>query len=383
MIYFLYFALLYLFITSAVLIRNWFEFKGLIDTSPSTDTIQPFVSICIPARNEETVIERCVTSALKQDYPNFEVLVLDDNSTDKTTEILSQLSGIIANLKHLKGAPKPDDWLGKPWACHQLSEAAKGKVLVFIDADVWLDPETLIKTVAILKEQDAVTIWPQQKLETFWENTIVPLVYFALFTLLPSKYVERSPRWMPSLFDSFFRPRFVSACGQFFAFNKSTYQTIDGHRSVKDRVVEDVELAKNLKSHNFKLQMFHGINSVYCRMYSSHSQIWNGFKKNFLAGFGNIFEFVFMGIVHFFVFLFPLYTLIQSLISQQIQLIILSVITILIVYFQRIALSIRFKWNIWFTFLHPISVLWFQILALVSLKNKLIGIKNSWKGREV
>ncbi len=353
------------------------------DIKVSANNPLPFVSICIPARNEESVIERCVTSALKQDYPNFEVLVLDDNSTDNTTPILEQLAGIIANLKHLKGAPKPVNWLGKPWACHQLSKAAKGELLVFIDADVWLEPNTLINTVSNIKNRDAITVWPQQKLGSFWENMTVPLVYFALFTLLPAKYVERPPRWMPKLLHSTFNTKFVAACGQFFAFKRSSYDKINGHEAVKDQVVEDMELAKNLKSNGLKLQMLHGANSVYCRMYTSHRDIWSGFMKNFLAGFGNILEFLFMGIIHFLVFIFPVFTFIVGMMNDQNQLLVISSIVIAFILIQRTFLSILFKWNIYFSILHPFSVIWFQILGVISILNKIFGIKTSWKGREV
>lgn len=383
MIYILYFTLLFLLATSIVLARNWYEFKGLNNIEVNINSSLPFVSICIPARNEELVIERCVTGALKQDYTNFEVLVLDDNSTDKTTDLLAELSGIIANLTHLKGASKPDEWLGKPWACHQLSKEAKGDILLFIDADVWLEPSALTKTISVLQRNDALTVWPQQNLGSFWENMIVPLVYFALFTLLPAKYVERAPRWMPKSLVHFSKTKFVAACGQFFAFRRSSYETINGHESVKDKVVEDMELAKNLKINGLKLQMMHGVNSVYCRMYTSHAEIWSGFKKNFLAGFGNIFEFIFMGLIHVFVFLMPLYTLFLGIVKDDIVLSTLSTLALSIITLQRIILSILFKWNIWYSFLHPISVLWFQILGLVSVFNKLFGIKSTWKGREV
>ncbi len=383
MIYLIYFAIAFLLATSVVLIRNLFEFKALSKVEPVNESGAPFVSICIPARNEEAVIERCVTSALKQDYPTFEVLVLDDNSTDKTTKILEQLSGIITNLKHLKGAPKPNDWLGKPWACHQLAEAAGGQILVFIDADVWLEPDVIAKTVARLQHKDAITVWPQQHVKSFWENMIIPMFLFALYTLLPAIYVERSPRWMPSFLKSKLDEKFVAACGQFFAFRRSTYDEIGGHEAVKNKVVEDMELARNLKSSGFLLQMLHGVKTVHCRMYTSHSEIWNGFKKNFLAGFGNLFEFMFMGILHLIVFILPVCTLVIGIIDNEPSIIILSIMILSLIFIQRIILSVLFKWNLLYSFLHPFSVLWFQILGLISILNKALGIKSSWKGREV
>ncbi|MBO6524265.1 MAG: glycosyltransferase [Balneolaceae bacterium] len=383
MIFLLYFSIIFLLITSVVLLRNLFEFRALKSISPIPEEDAPFVSICIPARNEEAVIERCVTSALKQDYPTFEVLVLDDNSTDETSEILRQLSGIITNLKHLKGTPKPEDWLGKPWACHQLSKAAKGQIMVFIDADVWLDPDVLSKTVARLRHKDAITVWPQQQLKSFWENMIIPMILFALYTLLPAIYVERSPGWMPSFISSRFDEKFAAACGQFLAFRRSTYDQIGGHEAVKNNVVEDMELARNLKSSGFLLQMVHGVDAVYCRMYSSHSEIWDGFKKNFLAGFGNLFEFILMGILHLIIFILPFFTVAIGVFENEPLIITLSTIAISLILLQRITLSILFRWNIFYSFLHPISVFWFQILGLISILNKALGIKTSWKGREV
>lgn len=394
--YLLLFIFLYHFLTTAVLIRNLYEFKALKDHKASSNNPHPFVSICIPARNEEAVIERCVTSALKQDYEQFEVLVLDDNSTDNTTHILSQLSRIIANLSHLKGREKPVDWLGKPWACHQLSEAAKGDILVFVDADVWLEPTVLSNTVSLLNENDAITIWPEQKLESFWENMIIPLIYFALFTLLPAKYVERLPRWMPSFLHNTFRTKFVAACGQFFAFNKTSYDSINGHESVKDQVVEDMELAKTLKSKNMKLSMMHGEQAVYCRMYTTHNEIWNGFKKNFLAGFNNLFEFHFMWTIHSLVYILPIliFTYLStstilgveiptSFVKNSTIALILSIVVILAPIVQRMILSRIFRWNPFYSIGHVLSVIWFHILAMISITDKLNRRPTKWKGRDV
>lgn len=383
MIYILYFALLYLALTTLVLIRNLFEFQSLRKVAEENNNKEVLVSVCIPARNEEEVIERCITSILKQDYSFFEVLVLDDNSTDKTPDIISGISSFVSNLSHLKGTPKPEGWLGKPWACHQLAEAAKGDILVFVDADVWLEKNAISKAVKALEEKDIVTVWPQQKLSSFWENLVVPLVYFSLYTLLPAKYVERNPKWMPSFLSSRLNEKFAAACGQFIAFNKNAYHEIGGHQEVKSEVVEDVEISRIAKKKGLSLQMFDGIQTVYCKMYSSHKEIWNGFKKNFLAGFGNLFEFYFMWVLHFIVFIFPWFTLIHGFTSSNTNLIVLSIIVIASYNLQRTILNFRYGWSITIGFLHPFSVLWFHVLALVSVANRATGKKAMWKGREV
>lgn len=383
MIYLLCFGLFYLSGTFLVLLRNRYEFKSLKDSSSLNESETPFVSICIPARNEEDVIEHCVTSALKQNYDHFEVLVLDDNSTDRTTHILKQLSGIISNLRHIQGEPKPEDWNGKPWACHQLYQQAKGEILLFIDADVWIEPETLNKTVSELKRYDMITVWPQQILRSFWERMIIPLVYFALLTLLPSKYVERSPRWLPNGLRDLLDPKFSAACGQFMAYNRPVLEAVEGFERIKRSIVDDVEMAKILKAHGYMMRMFTGIEMVYCRMYKDHHEIWNGFKKNFLAGFDNQVLFILMGVIHFVVFLFPVFTLFYSWYYGLNDILLLSGFALLLIIAQRSLIDHWFSWNIFYGLLHPLSVVWFQILGIVSLIQHHLGIKNSWKGRDV
>lgn len=383
MSYILFLSLFFLILTSLVLWRNRFEFRSLASISHSDDPVFPKISICIPARNEEKVIERCVRSALQQNYPSFELLVLDDRSTDQTSLILTELQASSVRLKIINGVEKPDDWLGKPWACHHLAQQATGDLLLFIDADVWLEPETLRNLAEQMKTTDALTVWPNQKVVGFWEELIVPTIYFALLTMLPAIYVERAPRWMPAFLKPLLAPKFVAACGQFIAFHRKTYETIGGHESVKDQVVEDMELARRLKNGDHKLTMRNGIGAVHCRMYTSGSEIWHGFQKNFLAGFGNIFEFIFMGVVHFLVFLFPFWTLFKGISKEQSGLIILSIAVIIIPILQRFTLHTWFGWNKKVAFLHALSVGWFQLLALKSLMNRIFNIKTTWKGRQV
>lgn len=380
----LYISITFLLYTSVILIRNMFDFKPLKKTRVSEAPTSKKVSICIPARNEVDVIERCVTSALKQNYPNFEVLVLDDQSTDGTSEILDQLSGIINNLNHIKGSSKPDDWLGKPWACHQLSEKASGDILFFIDADVWLDEDAVPKAVSELSTFDAITVWPEQIVETFWERQVIPLIYFALFTLLPAKYVERNPRWLPKELQSKMSPLFAAACGQFIGFNKNCYDLIGGHQSVKNKIIEDVDLAKNLKVSGASFKMLHGADSVFCRMYSNHNELWNGLRKNFFVGFNkNLPFFLSMGILHLIVFIAPIILFIHGFSINSSELLIASSIAIFIIFIQRSLLNFIFKWDIYSACTHALGVLWFQALGVQCLVDFITNKTVQWKGRDV
>lgn len=380
----LYIALWYLILTSLMLAYNMRSFKGLKASPTLLPGVYPKVSICIPARNEADVIERCITSALKQDYASFEVIVLDDASNDSTAEILETLSSIIHNLGSIKGKEKPQDWLGKPWACHQLSEVATGSILLFIDADVWLEPDVLQKTVAQLQSVDAITVWPEQELGSFWERLVVPNIYFVLTTLLPIQFVEELPKWIPPFLREKLSPYFVAACGQFIAFNKTAYIEISGHTSVKQQVVEDIELAKQLKSHGKRLRMLHGLDSVHCRMYTTHHKLWNGFRKNFLAGFGNNLSlFISAAVIHLLVFIFPFIALIWGGFVANYEVVILSALAVLLILTQRFVVQYKFKWSPLYTLLHPETVLWFQALGIQCIYDRLTKKKPLWKGREV
>ncbi|MDZ7756024.1 glycosyltransferase [Rhodohalobacter sp.] len=109
-------------------------------------------------------------------------------------KILKDLSEIIHNVHTISGKEKPADWLGKPWACHQLSEHAKGEFLVFIDADVWLEEDAISKAVSSLRDSDTITVWPKQRVVTFWEKMIIPMIYLGLIHFTAGQICrEKSP----------------------------------------------------------------------------------------------------------------------------------------------------------------------------------------------
>jgi chlorobactene glucosyltransferase len=386
MIILLYIALGYLLITSGILYLNQSDFNPLEPTPRNYfDHQAPEVSICIPARNEADSIERCIRSAIDQQYPNHHVYVLNDGSTDDTTEILEQLSNSFPNkLTVIPGKSKPKDWIGKTWACHQLSEEASGEIIVFIDADTWLEPEATAKFVRSMGRDvvDLVTVWPEQKLGTFWEKIVIPLVYFALLTLLPIRYVHRNPKWLPSFLKNKMSPLFAAACGQFMAFKRKTYQSIGGHASVKDNVVEDVALAKKIKRSGFRMKMYHGLGIIYCRMYSSAEELWSGFRKNFLAGFGNnIYLFIAMGLLHIIVFILPIIFLPFLITYGSGITLTLCTAVILFMLLQRFFIDRWFKWSLLYSLLHPLGVFWFQILGIRVILDRFNEKSAEWKGR--
>lgn len=384
----LYIALGYLFLTTIVLYRNRLDFGPLKSPRHSYFNEEATeVSICVPARNEENAIEGCVRSAVDQQYPNHKVYVLDDESTDRTKEILESLTATHPDkLTILAGKKKPEGWLGKSWACHQLSQAATGEILVFIDADTWLDQQAIPRLVRTMGHDviDFATIWPEQKMGTFREKIAIPLIYFALLTLLPVRYVYRSPKWLPPFLRKKVAPLFAAACGQFMAFKREAYETIGGHESVKDKVVEDVALAKNIKRAGYTMNMYHGKETVRCRMYTSGPELWEGLRKNFLAGFGyHIPFFIGMGLLHFITFILPVIALPFLIPMASLQLLIMDLSAVLFMIIQRITVDRWFNWNAGYSLLHPLGVCWYESLGIQVLFDYFREEPILWKEREI
>lgn len=381
----LYIGLAFITFQLIVFIANTSHFKTLPKHS-SNHKLR--ISILIPARNEEKSILNCLTSAVNQNYANVEIIVLDDNSTDQTPHIVN---GIKKNhpdcdLKILNGLPKPEQWLGKNWACHQLSEAATGQILIFIDADTVLEPGFLesVNTAISTLDLDALTVWPHQILGSFWERVVIPQMYYVIYTLLPIKYTYTDPKWMPKPLIPKFRASFAAACGQCMVFTRNTYQITGGHESVKDQVVEDVEMARLIREKNLRFRMFHGNDSLNCRMYTSESEILQGFRKNFLAGFNyNIPFFFFSWFLHVVGYILPFFALVFGALTQNPFIVTLSVLMILLPLFLRFFIDTENRWSMAYSSLHIIGVLWFNRLAMIVLSDRIMGRKTNWKNRSV
>lgn len=380
------FALFYLLITTLIFIRNRTALTPLV-RSASEDKTGRKISVCIPARNEESNLAALLDSLLKQDHTDFHIWLLDDHSEDRTRDIAESFQEKHHGMMTiLSGEPKPDKWLGKPWACQQLADAADGDILLFLDADTVVLPGMLAATENSFEHYglDMLTVWPRQIMKSFWENSVIPLIYYALTSALPAIYAYRKPRWMPQFIYNTQAEQFAAANGQCIAFTRECYNAIGGHKSVRREVVEDVELAKQVKRKKFVMRMFQGVGSVECRMYSSHGELFSGLRKNFLAGFGNsLFLFIGAALLHLVVFLLPWPALVYGYLTYNSAIVYFSLTSIGITLLHRLVLAGWFKWDPIYAITHPIGVIWFQILGAVKIADRLTRRKISWKGRDV
>lgn len=259
----------------AILLWNMRELPSLPKHKPEGNS--PLVSVLVPARNEEHNIERCITSLLHQNYDNYELIVLNDGSSDRTGEILERLvhSDNRSLLRVIQGKPLPSGWHGKAWACDQLGKASGGDFLLFTDADTFHFPDSVARSVAAMQESgaDLLSMTPRQEMNSFWEKLVVPLIYFILLCYLPLKLVHATPT-----------PSLCFANGQFMMFKRRMYMGIAGHGAVSTDLVEDVWLCRAVKKNGGKVLSYNGMETVSCRMYRNFSEVWEGFSKNLFAG---------------------------------------------------------------------------------------------------
>lgn len=355
-----------------IALLNFFSIRRL-DEFPTAQHL-PRVSILVPARNEETNIAACVMSLLAQNYPDFEVLVLDDDSTDQTRVILEGLAQHDPRLKVYTGEPLPIGWLGKHWACHQLSQKATGDLLLFTDADTRHGLYTLRDSVSALlaSSTDLITAFPHEEMRTWGECLTVPILGFGIFCFFPVWLAEK-----------FRLPVLSITIGQFMLFRRAAFESIGGYTAVYDQPADDIGLGRLIITNGFRWKLMDATRHVTCRMYSTFSDALNGFTKNIFAVFSNHILLYCIGWFWIAVsFLVPLYMLFTGLVTSTKIPIGTVVIAILEALLMMTLAYHRLRLPMYLVLLYPLSILIFTWIALRSLAYTVLGYR-SWKGRTI
>jgi chlorobactene glucosyltransferase len=239
----------------------------------------PSVSIIVPARDEEGNIRRCVESLLEQDYDSYEVIVVDDGSTDGTSAILDEIAQAHphgSRLWVLRLRDLPEGWAGKPHALHAGVQEAHGDWLLFTDADTWHAPAALrfAVTKAVEEGIDLLTLGTTQELPGFWNKVMMPMAYLGISMQYPIKKVNDplSP--------------VAIANGQYILIDRETYDIVGGYArpDLRNTLLDDRDLAHIVKENGFRLQFVDGRELVHVRMYTSLRETWCGWRKNAFLG---------------------------------------------------------------------------------------------------
>jgi len=233
------------------------------------------VSVIIPARNEEANIERVVRSVAGQREAR-EIIVVDDESTDRTGEILARLRDQVPLLRTIRTETLPEGWTGKSHAAAAGAETAAGDWLLFTDADTEHLPGSLEAMLdrATSEKSDLLSLSPGQLTLTCWEKSIIPFVFVQLAQLYP--FEEVSDPASP----------LAAANGQYLLIRRSVYNGIGGHRAVRSEILDDVELARRVKSAGGRIIFLPGARWVRTRMYSTFRAMWQGWSKNLCLLYG-------------------------------------------------------------------------------------------------
>ncbi|MFN5007719.1 MAG: glycosyltransferase [Ignavibacteria bacterium] len=353
-------------------VRNAIIFNHVHPTEMK-DPHVPFVSVLIPARNEEDIIEQCIRSICNQSYSQYQVIVLNDHSTDKTGEILHRLSLEFPQLSIIEGGVLPSHWIGKPHACHQLAMKAKGEYVLFTDADTFHDRssiESLMK-FALTNNIDMLSAVPKQELKLFWEHVAVPFIHTLYLTYLPHDLILKNPN-----------PQFAAANGQALLFKKESYQLIGGHTSVANSIAEDIDLAIRIKSFGMRLCHASASEIISCRMYRSSRDVFTGFSKNAFATMHFDMHKLLFFVSHLFItYVFPFIGLCIGLLLNNPLIILFNGLSIILSMSLRFIIAMYFGYPLWHSFLHALTASTFIVFAINSALWSKKKNGTEWKGR--
>lgn len=256
-------------------LRGIYRQQPLSPASLDEESDAPFVSILVPARNEEhRILARAVRSMLDQDYPRYEVIVVDDRSIDATKSILNELAANDPRLLVIDGADLPAGWLGKPHAMGQALSFARGSWVLATDADVTFAREALSTAIAhvLTGDYDAVTLIPYIECLSFWERVFMPTFGWFMLVARPIDRVNDPRR------------REAIGIGGFFLIRRTALERIGGYAAVRTEVAEDLRTAELLKESGARLRIEYAPDLLRTRMQTNLSEIWEGFTKNLFAG---------------------------------------------------------------------------------------------------
>lgn len=247
-----------------------------IDSAAATAPPTPRVSIVLPARNEAAHIAACIASIRQSTWPDLELIVVDDHSTDGTGALARTAAADDPRVRIIDAPDLPAGWFGKQWACQAGATYATGSLLLFTDADTRHAPDLVGRMVRMRERRGAelLSVAGHQAMGTVWEQAVQPSV----FTLILARYggaaaIERTTN-----------PRNVVANGQCFMLSRGVYDAIGGHEPVRGFVAEDVMMAQTINARGYRVSLTLGVPQLSTRMYDGLGSLMRGWGKNMYAG---------------------------------------------------------------------------------------------------
>ncbi|MDY6916735.1 MAG: glycosyltransferase [Chloroflexota bacterium] len=335
----------------------------------------PLVSVLIPARDEEADIEKCPQSLREQDYPSYEILVLDDGSSHGTAGIVSRMAADDSRIRLVRGEPLPEGWAGKPYACHQLATMARGSWLLFVDADTVHGPGMLrgVLSLALHLKASLLSGFPRQLKSTLPQKVAIPTIYFIVMGWMPIWWLQRCRMPKPSL-----------AIGQFLLFPTDEYWRIGGHEGIRSKLLEDVWLGIETCRHGGRHVAIDLSAVVSCNMYRSVWAMWEGLVRSLYAVAiltpAGLVGMIAAGYVFFLV---PFYSLWNVLVVGTGDLVVRGIVLFQVgaILLMRWLVDRRFKEPVISTVLHPFGFSFLFVATLYAAALRIVGGRVRWKRR--
>jgi Glycosyltransferase like family 2 len=355
----------------AISFLNNLSLFAFTDNVAGSPTIEK-VSILIPARNEAASIAASVTAALASQSVDVDVVVLDDHSSDRTGDIVRQLAAAHAGVRYLVSDPLPSGWNGKQHACYQLVQQARFQRIVFVDADVRLQPDAIQRLIRYQEARQVALLsaFPHQQTGTWLEKWIVPLMHFVLLGYLPFSRMRASAH-----------PAYAAGCGQLFMTTKDAYHQAGTHAAIRQSRHDGLKLPRAFRAAGLTTDVVDGTELAECRMYHSAGEVVQGVLKNALEGIANpkliwLFTILLLGGS-----VLPAITLIWSIAASHLMGSILSVTGVIIGHAPRAIAAVRFRQPLAGVLCHSLSVTIFIALQWIALLNHVRGRQVAWRGR--
>ena len=334
-------------------------------------TSLPAISVLIPARDEEGAIEAAVRSVLGSAGVEFEIVVMDDGSTDRTAAIVSGLAAEDARVRLEMAPVLPVGWNGKQHACWALANVARYEVMCFVDADVRLEPEALRRMVSFLTKdsRDLVSGFPRQVTGSWMEWMLLPLIHFVLLGFLPLGKMRRGTD-----------PAFAAGCGQFMMVRRASYFACGGHSGIRTTMHDGLLLPRLFRASGFRTDLADLTDLATCRMYRSAGQVWHGLAKNATEGIADPVRIAPISGVLLFGQVLP-FLLLFWLGSAGWGLGVCIVLSVAGAWLPHVLAVGRFRQDWRGALLHPLGILILLAIQWYALGRKVMGGAVSWKTR--
>ncbi len=335
---------------------------ALYRTPAPADAVVP-VSVLLPARNEAANIADAVACILANQGVEIDLVVLDDGSTDATPDILRAIAD--PRLRVAEGGVLPPGWSGKQHACAALARQARHELMVFVDADVRLAPDALRRMVGYMQRHDVglASGFPRQRVVTWSEQLLIPLIHFLLLGYLPMAQMRRS-----------LSPGLGAGCGQLFIARRDAYVRAGGHAAIRASLHDGITLPRAFRRAGSMTGLFDATGLAECRMYDTAGTLWEGLTKNATEGMAKPVALPFWTAVLAGGHVLPLALALLSPSPQAMLALVLSI-------GLRLVLAERFRQPAASALLHPLGVLALLVVQWAALARSLRGRPATWRGR--